>query len=252
METLILVGYGKMARALAFGLRDRFKLKVCGRDKLKIRTFCDELSQGNSFNVEPYFLDDNTIDIQDCHVLLCIKPYAIREFSYKGKASAVYSILNAVNLDSLKTEIGSESYIRAMPNVAAQFGKSITSLCGDTKSKDKAFDIFSTIGRCVWIDEKKMSIATAVGGCSPAFLAIIAESFIDSAVAYGLSRDEAREITQGLFYGFSSLLDEIHPGLIKESVMSPGGSTSQGVLSLERDGIRGIISNAILNSKNFA
>ena len=252
METLILVGYGKMARALAFGLRDRFNLKICGRDKFKISAFCEELSKDRSCNIKPYFLDNNTIDIQDSHILLCIKPYAIKEFSYQGKARAVYSILNAVSIDVLKTEINGEFYIRAMPNVAAQFGKSITSICGDIKLKDKSFDIFGTIGRCIWLDENKISVATAIGGCSPAFLAIIAESFVDSAVAYGLSRDEAMEIVQGLFYGFSSLLDEIHPSLIKESVMSPGGSTSQGVLSLERDGIRGAISNAILNSKNFA
>lgn len=252
MDTLIIVGYGKMARALAFGLKDRFQLKICGRDDRKIETLCEEISRNTDTKVEPYFLKDNTIDINDSKVLLCVKPKAIGSFAYSGKATCVYSILNAVTLEMLRNCISSNYYVRAMPNVASEHRASLTSICGDIEAKEEAICLFESIGRCVWIDESSMPIATALGGCSPAFLAVIAEAFVDSGVAYGLSRDESREIVKGLFYGFSTLLDNAHPAHIKESVMSPGGSTAQGVLSLEKDAIRGIISDAIYKSKSFA
>ncbi|TLD84419.1 pyrroline-5-carboxylate reductase [Helicobacter sp. MIT 11-5569] len=246
MKTLILVGYGKMAKALAEGLKDSYEIFVCGRDSAKIQAFCDAL------NVSPLYLKDSTLEIADREILLCVKPYALTSFAFKGKAKCVYSILNAVTLEQLKTAISSESYIRAMPNVCASVKQSITSLCGDLAAKEDAFKIFNSIGKNIWLEEKNFSIATALGGCAPAFLALVAESLIDSGVTYGLSREDSTQIVQTLFGGFSTLLEQSHPVLLKESVMSPGGSTAQGIAALEKHAIKNAFLEAVLASKNFA
>ena len=234
-----------MAYALALGLRDKYDILVSGRDDKKIESFCKNLS------LTP-LKASNSFDVQDLEILLCIKPYALFDLQFTKKAKCVYSILNGISLESLKEKIDSQSYIRAMPNVSASLKKSITSLCGDENAKDNAFAIFESIGKCVWIEEKMMPIATALGGCAPAFLALIAESLIDSGVINGLNREQATQITQGLFEGFSELLKTQSANVIKESVMSPGGSTAKGVESLESDALRGIIQRAILASKNKA
>lgn len=119
MKSLILLGYGKMARALALGLKGKFALYVGGRDFHKIQEFCKELQ----LSVLPQ--TNNTIDIEGKEILLCVKPYALGQFRFVGKAKCVYSILNAVSLETLKESIQSQNYIRAMPNVAASVGKSI-------------------------------------------------------------------------------------------------------------------------------
>ncbi|CAM2882011.1 pyrroline-5-carboxylate reductase [Helicobacter burdigaliensis] len=246
METLLIIGYGKMAEALCVGLKEHYEINISGRDNEKIKAFCEK------FEVYPLYSKDNEIDISSKEVLLCIKPYALEEFRYIGCAKGIYSILNAISTDTLRKKMESAGYIRAMPNVSASVGKSVTTLCGDESCRQKAMEIFSSIGKSVWIEEKNMSIAAALGGCSPAFLALIAESMMDCGVAYGLTRAQSKEIVEGLFLGFGELLEKEHPALLKESVMSPAGSTAQGVMSLEKNALRGILQEAILASRNFA
>nr|WP_236033261.1 pyrroline-5-carboxylate reductase [Helicobacter turcicus] len=235
-----------MAKALAEGLKDKYRILVCGRDCAKIQNFCDTL------NLTPLYLKDSTLEITDREVLLCVKPYALDSFVFKGRAKCVYSILNAVSVEQLKGAVNAEFYIRAMPNVCASIKQSITSLCGDAQYKKEAFDIFNAIGKSIWLEEKHFSLATALGGCAPAFLALVAESLIDSGVTYGLSREDSTQIVQTLFSGFSSLLEQTHPVLLKENVMSPGGSTAQGVATLEKHALKSAFLEAILASKNFA
>lgn len=246
MKTLILVGYGKMAKALAQGLKDTYKILVTGRNFTKIQDFC------NVLGLTPLPLKDSLLEITQTEVLLCVKPYALNSFRFKGRAKCVYSILNAVSLEQLQETIEADFYIRAMPNVCASVKQSITSICGDLGAKEDALRIFNAIGKSIWLEEKHFPLATALGGCAPAFLALVAESLIDSGVTYGLSREDSTQIVRTLFSGFSSLLEQSHPVLLKESVMSPGGSTAQGVATLEKHALKNAFLEAVLASKNSA
>lgn len=247
MKSLILLGYGKMAKALAQGLKSKYQLRVCGRNPDKIQSFCDEL------NLTPLFLENSTISFKENDaILLCIKPYALKEFYFHGRARCVYSILNATKITDLRDAIESQHYVRAMPNLCASIGQSITTLCGDLEAQKEAFAIFDSIGKSIWLEEKHFPLATALGGCAPAFLALVAESLIDSGVTYGLTREDSTQIVRTLFSGFASLLEQNHPTLLKESVMSPGGSTAQGVAALEKHALKNAFLEAILASKNFA
>ncbi len=245
MKTLLVIGYGKMAKAICEGLKGKFQIQVCGRDSKKIEDFCLPIQATPKYTPQE-------IEIDNQEVLLCIKPYALHSFQFLGEAKCLYSILNATPLETLQKTIKSQHYIRAMPNVCASVGKSITSLCGDKSYKNEAFEIFNAIGGCLWPEETLFPIATALSGCSPAFLALIAESMIDSGVTNGLTREQATKIVKTLFDGFGTLLQAQHPTLLKESVMSPGGSTAQGIASLEKNALRNALFEAILASKNFA
>ena len=246
MKTLILVGYGKMAKALAEGLKSKYRILVTGRDFSKIEDFCSTLG------LTPLSMKDFTLDVTNAEVLLCVKPYALHSFAFKGRAKCVYSILNAVSLEKLKETMQSEFYIRAMPNVCASVKQSMTSICGDIEYQQEAFAIFNTVGKSLWLEEKHFPLVTALGGCAPAFLALVAESLIDSGVTYGLSREDSTQIIQTLFSGFSTLLEQNHPTLLRESVMSPGGSTAQGVAALEKRALRNAFLEAVFASKTSA
>ena len=50
---------------------------------------------------------------------------------------------------------------------------------------------------------------------------------------------------RGLFNGFGSLIQEIHPALLKDSVMSPGGTTASGYGALEEGNVRAACIDAI-------
>lgn len=240
--TLTLYGYGKMALAIAKGLSDRFPLEITGRNPQKI----EELIALHGLNASPLFLRDSPLDITDRHLLLCVKPYALGELSFSGEAKGVYSILAGVSIERLREKIPAQSYIRAMPNMAASLGSSCTALCGDESLKILASEIFAPLGTSLWLDkESKIDAATALAGSGPAYLALMAEALMDAGVREGLSREESKALTQGLFSGFADLLKDRHPALIKEEVTSPGGTTAEALALLESKGLRGILIEAV-------
>ena len=235
MKTLTFIGNGNMALSIAKGLKGAYNIEVIGRNEEKLKKFKSELN----LDINYFLLDD--FDISDKEILLCIKPNNIEEVSKKlqGKAKVIYSVLAGTTIEKLKSNFNTNSVVRAMPNLAASVGKSMTTLTGDSKFRDEAMEIFKSIGQTLWLgSQKELDIATALAGSGPAYLALIAEALADGAVKQGLKRDDALKITKGLFEGFSEVIKETHPALLKDAVMSPGGTTAAGYSALEESGVR--------------
>ena len=229
-----IIGYGEMAKAIANGLKGEKEFAVVGRDTQKLKKFSKE------FECEYFELDG--FDISNKNILLAIKPYALQEVSMriKGEANLLISILAGKAIFELQKYIKAKSYVRAMPNVAAKYKKSTTALTGDLEAKDYSLKLFSYIGKAIWLEsDDEIDMATAIIGSGPAFLAIIAEAFSDGGVNIGLKRDKAVELTKGLFESFSSLDDNFSK--IKDVVMSPNGTTAEGLYVLEEEAVRGKI-----------
>jgi len=242
MQTITFIGNGNMALSIAQGLKDKYHIEVVGRDMDKLTKFEEALER----KIDKYLLDD--FDISDKTVLLCIKPNNIQEVSQKlqGKAELLISILAGTTLENLQTYFKATSIVRAMPNLAASKQASMTTLTGDMTYKEEALSILSAIGQTRWLSsQKELDIATALAGSGPAYLALIAEALADGAVKQGLKRDDALAITRGLFDGFGKLIQDIHPALLKDGVMSPGGTTAAGYGALEDGSVRASCINAI-------
>ena len=95
--------------------------------------------------------------------------------------------------------------------------------------------------------DDEIDMATAIIGSAPAFLAIIAEAISDGGVYIGLKRDIANKLTKGLFKSFAALHKEEF-SKIKDLVMSPKGTTAEGIKTLEVEGIRGKMMKGIINT----
>jgi len=246
---ITLIGNGMMAKALAIGLVKNYSVEILGRDEdklLKLKKIIPE--------IEIKVLNDKE-DISDKNVIFCVKPYALQSVAVRleGKAQIFISILAGTKIESLKKHISAKYYIRTMPNVAASTQKSMTTITGDKEVKNVAIELFNSIGRTLWVNtEAQLDIATAVAGSGPAFLAIVAEGIIDGAVKAGLERHYSSYLVQGLFESTASLLEHNHPAVIKDSVMSPGGTTAAGCAILEDDGVRSAMIKAIENAHNKA
>jgi pyrroline-5-carboxylate reductase len=233
-NTITLVGNGKMALSIAKGLRDTYPLEVIGRDAHKLQEFEDSLG---CTITKTLYKDANC---EGKTVILCVKPANLAEISgyLLGHAKELYSVLAGTTLESLRI-INATHYVRAMPNLAAQNGLSMTSLTGDKELKQSAIELFSSIGDTVWLEsQKELDIATALAGSGPAYLALIAEALSDGAVREGLKRDDAMTLMRGLFKGFGELIATTHPALLKDAVMSPGGTTAAGYGALEESNVR--------------
>ncbi|MEJ2468634.1 MAG: pyrroline-5-carboxylate reductase [Campylobacterales bacterium] len=234
-KTLTFIGSGNMATSMAKTLKDNYLIEVVGRNLESLDRF--EAALGTE--VSKHLL--NNFDLTGKTVLLCVKPANIEEVGAKlqGKAEALYSVLAGTKLETLKHHIDAAGTVRAMPNLAATVGKSMTTLTGDRHLEAEAVTLFNAIGPTLWLgSEKELDIATGLAGSGPAYLCLIAEALADGAVKQGLRRDDALTVMRGLFAGFGELIQHEHPALLKDGVMSPGGTTAAGYAALEKAGVR--------------
>jgi pyrroline-5-carboxylate reductase len=164
----------------------------------------------------------------------------------QGKADLLISVLAGVTSKLLKKHFKPKMVVRRLPNLAASIGKSMTTLTGDAKAKEDAIVILNAIGETLWLhSEKEIDVATALAGSGPAYLALIAEALADGAVKQGLKREDAMTTMRGLFSGFGTLIQDVHPAQLKDGVMSPGGTTAAGYAALEDGNVRASCINAI-------
>ena len=232
---LTIIGAGAMAMAMADGLKDRYRLEFVVRNPSKVDS-----------DYPIHLLKE--FNITNKNIILAVKPYALESVANNliGEANSLYSILAGTSLEDLKKSIKAKSYIRAMPNVSARFKASTTVITGDISLKESAIEIFSYIGDTIWVDsQKEIDIATAIAGSGPALLALVSEAMMDGLVKEGLKRVDAIEITNSLFRGFAPLISSNHPAIIKDSVMSPAGTTASAYSALEEGAVRSSFIKAI-------
>jgi pyrroline-5-carboxylate reductase len=245
----MIIGNGNMAKAIIDGLvKANYNIEVVGRDNIKLEKLKDEYP---TLQVKTF---DEGIDITNKDVIFSVKPFNLVEVGAKltGCANILYSVLAGTKIESLKENIQANFYVRVMPNVSAKFSKSMTTLCGDETKKQNAIDIFESIGSTLWVkSENELDIATAVAGSGPAFLAYFADSIINGAVECGLQKEDAIKLTNGLFNGFTPLLENEPKDIIKK-VMSPNGTTQAGYEYLNQQGVDKKISKTIRAAYNRA
>jgi len=141
--------------------------------------------------------------------------------------------------------------IRILPNTPASVGKGMTLYCCNahvTKEEEQeAVYMLEAAGKVDALDETLIDAACAVSGCGPAFVYMFIEAMADGAVAAGLPRQKAMLYAVQTLLGASEMVLQSgkHPGELKDAVCSPGGSTIQGVRTLEQGAFRATVIDAI-------
>jgi pyrroline-5-carboxylate reductase len=82
-------------------------------------------------------------------------------------------------------------------------------------------------------------------GCSPGYLAALAEVLVDAGVEEGLTRDQARLMVAQSMSATGDLLETQEPGDLKRAVASPGGMTEAGLEALEKRSFRDVVKAAV-------
>ena len=141
--------------------------------------------------------------------------------------------------------------VRAMPNTACFVRASTTVITSTTTATPSALHLveylFTAIGTVTYIPATQFDVCTALCGSTPAFFALFLEALLDGAVALGLRRSEAQTIAAETMKGAAMLvLSGETPETVKEKVATPGGSTIQGLLELERKALRASVADALI------
>jgi len=146
---------------------------------------------------------------------------------------------------------GSVPVVRAMPNVAAVVRASATVLCAGRHAAAEhladARRIFESIGLVVELPEYQLDAVTGLSGSGPMYVFQIIEGLSDAGVRVGLSRDVSTALTIQTLVGAARMAEELktHPGVLKDSVTSPGGTAIAALHSLERNRLRAILMDAV-------
>ncbi|ABB58088.1 pyrroline-5-carboxylate reductase [Synechococcus elongatus] len=200
-------------------------------------------------------VDDNAEAAQADWVLLAIKPQvfdpAVAGLADLRSDRLILSILAGVPLAKLEAAFPHEAVIRAMPNTPATVGAGVTAIAaGQQVTADQlsqAQEFFAAVGRVVTVPESQLDAVTGLSGSGPGYVALIVEALSDGGVAAGLPRAIATELAIQTVRGTAELLQETgwHPGELKDRVCSPGGTTIAGVATLEQNGLRSALIEAV-------
>jgi pyrroline-5-carboxylate reductase len=112
------------------------------------------------------------------------------------------------------------------------------------KSRTASFDV---MGLAIDVPEKLLDAVTGLSGSGPAYVYVFIEALSDAGVKMGLPRDVATQLAAQTVAGAAQMVLQTgkHPGVLKDMVTSPGGTTIAGLHALEDGAFRGVVIDAV-------
>lgn len=252
-DKLGFIGFGNMARAMAEGLL-RAKALVpeqicaCAKhwDKL-----CD-----TALEMGIYACHDAAEVVRWAQtIVVAVKPHLVEEVlaplreELAGKT--IVSVAAGWLFDAYETLLPGTRHLSTMPNTPVRVCEGVVLLEERHSLAPEEYErvaaLLSALGLTQPVEGRLMGIAGALSGCGPAFASMFLEALGDAGVKYGLPRAAAYRLAAQMLAGTGRLQLETgaHPGVMKDDVCSPGGTTILGVAALERGGLRAAVLDAI-------
>jgi len=187
-------------------------------------------------------------------VIIAVKPQDAKKVlpSISGELdnkTHLISIMAGISISRIEKLIKKKIAVtRAMPNIAALVGKSITCLCHNKMVREKLIvqKIFSAIGEVIEVEEKHMDIVTAISGSGPAYFFYLAEILRDAAVKLGIKKDKAAQLAVATLVGSGALLDSREHTVeeLRSRITSKRGTTEAALNILKKKEFKNLIIEA--------
>ncbi|MFC1941079.1 pyrroline-5-carboxylate reductase [Chloroflexota bacterium] len=210
-------------------------------------------------------MNDNRLVVDKSEVVvLAIKPQNLAEVmtEISGQlqpTQLVLSIIAGASVQTLSSGLDHKRVVRAMPNTPAQIGEGIsvwTATDEVTEQQKKwAGAILGAMGKEIYFDDEKyIDMATAVSGSGPAYFFLFVEALVEAAVQIGLPGDVAQELALQTMLGSGHLIQKSgkQPDELRRMVTSPGGTTAEALLILDKGGFTSLIKQAVSAAYNKA
>lgn len=252
------IGVGNMGGALARSASQNLapdQLVLSDQSLEKANTLAGELSCQSA--------DTQTAARESEYLFLGVKPHImpilLRDVApilkQREAAPVLVSMAAGLTLSQLEEMAGlSCPIIRIMPNTPVSEGAGVILYVKNAAVTDHQLETFLSImsaaGILCPLDESLMDAGSAVSGCGPAFAYLFIDALADGGVACGLSRPDALQFAAQTVLGAAQMILATgkHPDQLKNEVCSPGGSTIQGVRTLEQNAVRAACMDAVISA----
>ena len=256
MKRIAVIGAGNMGSALVGGI---LKVGVADRDHLiaTVRTpeRAEELAAKYGI---PVTAGGNPEAVAGADiVVLAVKPgtlpKVLEEIRETLRGSQILLSLAAAVPISLIEKLTDRSMpvFRAMPNIPVVVEEGATAVSANThctvEQRALIESIFRAVGVVVFVEEELMHAVTALSGSGPAYVYMVIEALIAGGLKMGLSREVSTRLAEQTVLGAAKLVREtmLHPAILRDQVITPGGVTISAIHELEKHGLRSMLISAI-------
>lgn len=253
ISNLTLVGAGNMGGALLRGIVQQelvpaANIRVVDPAAPRLEELAGELGVKTATS---FPADIGEADV----IILAVKPHVLPEVLDELRPEAraeqlVISIIAGVDTEFIRGRLGTEGpVIRVMPNLAATVGASASALAGQASDREfeLAAELFRSVGEVVRVEESQIDAVTGLSGSGPAYVFTVIEALADGGLDMGLPRPVALKLAAQTVLGAARLMLESgeHPAVLRDRVMTPGGTTVAGHRQLEKGKLRHALMAAV-------
>ncbi len=181
-------------------------------------------------------------------VVLAVKPQVFPEVLPKIKDALSENNTALVSIGAGKTISYICSFletntpvVRVMPNINAKVGASMSAVCKNEKVTYALLDfvkgLCGSFGDVIELPESQFSIFGVIAACSPAYAFMFIDSMARGAEKNGMKREDALKISAQAVLGSAKMMLESgdSPWALINSVCSPGGTTIEGIATLQNE-----------------
>lgn len=256
MKKIGFIGAGNMAKAIIKGLlasemyQPEEILVYNHRYEPTLKQLTEEL------DVVPVLSLKEIVEATD-QLVLAVKPFVftdlLAELSPLVKPNhLLISIAAGITLQQMEQQLPADcKIVRVMPNTPALVGEGMSSISVNEQvtEEEKQFvrNLLLSFGKAEFVAEDLMDAVIGVSGSAPAYVYMFIEALADGAVAEGMPRTLAYEFAAQAVLGSAKMVLETkeHPGVLKDMVTSPKGTTIEAVRTLEENQFRGTVMKAV-------
>lgn len=190
-------------------------------------------------------------------IVLGVKPFTVPKVMDEiagvlRNGQVIISLAAALPMSVIEKRAGRPlAVFRAMPNIPVVVEEGAIGLCHNdiATAAQKAFveALFRAVGIVCFVEEEMMDAVTALSGSGPAYVYMVIEAFIAGGVKMGLSREVSARLAEQTVLGAAKHVRESgkHPAVLRDEVITPGGTTIVAIHELERHGLRSMLISAI-------
>lgn len=250
------IGGGRMASALASGF---VRAELADATQIWASDPIEAARQRFTDNVPGAQTTPDNCQVADsaATLVLAVKPQRLAEAladlkPVTGARHLVISICAGVPLAHLAAGLGDGvRLVRVMPNTPCLIGRSASGYCLGPNTTDadrqRVDQLLAAVGQAFALPEALLDAVTGLAGSGPAYVYLLIEALSDGGVLMGLPRDVSTSCAVQTVLGAAEMVLQrgTHPGVLKEEVTSPGGTTIAGLQALEAAGVRAAMMAAV-------